>query len=122
MTLSGQIGKSAPISLHVLGKRMRVHGDLGVAVRPKGLCTFHVNDPVAKSRAFRGAGNNADVLRHSAILDEPAVPKTPTRVNSVSSVPTKCPCPREAASRGDSVTRSSPALAIRARQGRRRRH
>jgi hypothetical protein len=36
-------------------------------VRPEKLGAFDANGPIAKSGAFRRAGNNTDVLRHNSI-------------------------------------------------------
>jgi len=43
---------------------VRVHRHLGMIVRTEELCAFDADGPVAESRAFGGAGNDADVLGH----------------------------------------------------------
>ncbi|HYR84899.1 MAG TPA: hypothetical protein VE422_12535 [Terriglobia bacterium] len=37
-------------------------------MRSEKLRAFYTNGPITKSRAFGGAGNNTDVLRHDSIL------------------------------------------------------
>src|SRR5260370_9170271 len=50
---------------HVLGERVRVHRDLGMAVRAEKPHAFHAEAPITKSCAFAGAGTNTDVaVRH----------------------------------------------------------
>jgi hypothetical protein len=53
-------------AFHVLGQRVRVHRDLGVIVRAEKLRALHADGPIAEGRAFGGAGNDADVLRHGS--------------------------------------------------------
>ena len=47
-----------------MGPRRESRGDLGVRMGAENLRAFHANGPVAKRRAFGGAGGDADVLGH----------------------------------------------------------
>jgi hypothetical protein len=46
-------------------------------VRAEKLSAFHADGPIAKSRAFGGAGNNTDMVRHDIDFTEaPRVSQT----------------------------------------------
>lgn len=51
-------------AFHVLGKRGRVHRDLGMRVRAQQSRALHTDGPITQRRPFGGAGDNANVLGH----------------------------------------------------------
>jgi len=67
-----QFSDAGPVAgLHkidVRGKARRVHRHFRVVVRPGGFAGFSADRAIAKSGAFRGAGDDSDVLRHGPIF------------------------------------------------------
>src|ERR1700733_13909596 len=64
-----QLAHARPVAsidaLHVLGERARVHRDVGMIVRAEQRRPFDAHRPITKRRAFGGAGNDTDMLRHA---------------------------------------------------------
>lgn len=50
---------------HIVGERIRVHRDFRVGMRTEKARAFNADRAIAESRSFGGAGDDADVLRHS---------------------------------------------------------
>jgi len=63
-----QLAYSLPVTtikaLHVLGKRVRVHGELGMSVWAQKRRAFRTDCAIAQRCAFGRAGDNSDVLRY----------------------------------------------------------
>jgi hypothetical protein len=63
---------------HVLGERVRMHRDLGMAIGAESLRAFDADRAITESRAFRRTPDDSDVSGHGGSIAGDQEPGTKT--------------------------------------------